>query len=75
MDGLAASLTREMTTIHKGVEAAFDQLEKHSTPIDYSADLGRIVKSLATVGDRLQAVAPYVAAWSWISERGMPART
>jgi hypothetical protein len=53
---LAGDLGREMTTIRKGVEAAFDQFEKIQQPPDYSADLGQIVQQLAHVGERLEAV-------------------
>ncbi|RVH97386.1 hypothetical protein CN205_36855, partial [Sinorhizobium meliloti] len=56
VEDLAANLTREMTTIRKGVETAFDQIERQGTPVDYSAELGRIVQSLTTVGERLKAV-------------------
>ncbi len=56
VEDLAADLSREMTTIRKGVEAAFDRFEGQSAPIDYSADLGRLVQSLNIVGERLQAI-------------------
>lgn len=56
VESASADLTREMTTIRKGVEAAFDQLERVGTPADYSADLGRIVQNLTTLNERLAAV-------------------
>lgn len=56
VEDLAGDLTREMTTIRKGVEAAFDQFEKFQQPPDYGPDLGRVVQHLAHVGERLEAV-------------------
>jgi len=56
VEKLARDMGGEMTVIRKGVEAAFDQFEKIGTPVDYSADLGRIVQGLATVDERLEAV-------------------
>ncbi|MGH6774309.1 DUF6118 family protein [Brucella tritici] len=56
IEDLAADLGREMTTIRKGVESAFDQFERQGAPVDYSADLGRMTQQLATVAERLQAV-------------------
>lgn len=56
VEDLAGDLGREMTTIRKGVEAAFDQFEKIQQPPDYGADLGQIVQHLAHVGQRLEAV-------------------
>ena len=56
VEDLAGDLSREMTTIRKGVEAAFDRFEAFGPPTDYSADLGRLVQGLAVVGDRLKAV-------------------
>jgi hypothetical protein len=53
VEDLLGDLTREMTTIRKGVEAAF---EKFQQPIDYGPDLGRIVQQLAVVGQHLEAV-------------------
>lgn len=56
IEDLAADLGREMTTIRKGVESAFDQFERQGAPVDYSAELGRMTQQLATVAERLQAV-------------------
>ncbi|MER8479152.1 hypothetical protein [Mesorhizobium sp. M1163] len=36
------------------METAFDQIERQGTPVDYSAELGRIVQSLTTLGERLK---------------------
>ncbi len=46
----------EMTIIRRGVEAAFDKFEKYRHPPDYSPDLGKIIKFLAVVENRLEAV-------------------
>ncbi len=56
VENLAGDLGREMTSICRGVEAAFDQFEKIQQPPDYGPDLGRIVQHLAHVGERLEAV-------------------
>lgn len=49
-------LGAEMTIIRRGVEAAFDQFEKYRQPPDYGPDLGKIIKFLAVVENRLEAV-------------------
>ncbi len=46
----------EMTIIRRGVEAAFDKFEKYRQPPDYGPDLGKIIKFLAVVENRLEAV-------------------
>ena len=56
VEDLAADLGREMTTIRKGVETAFDQFERQTAPIDYSADLGRMTQQLAQVAERLHGI-------------------
>lgn len=56
VEGLAGDLTREMTTIRRGVETALDQFERQGAPIDYSADLGQLTQGLALVAERLHAV-------------------
>ena len=48
IEDLAADLGREMTTIRKGVESAFDQFERQGAPVDYSAELGRMTQQLVT---------------------------
>jgi hypothetical protein len=56
VEKLSRDVGGEMTVIRKGVEAAFEEFEKHQAPPDYGPDLGRIVQQLAQVGERLQAV-------------------
>jgi len=56
VNGLAGDLTREMTTVRKGVEAAFEEFEKFQQPPDYGPELGRIVKQVAVVGQALDAL-------------------
>jgi hypothetical protein len=53
---LSDNLQLEMTTIRKGVEAAFDQLERRGTSIDYSADLGRISQQLSAMVERMEGL-------------------
>lgn len=56
VEGLAGDLTREMTTIRKGVEAAFEEFDRQGPPQDYKPELAQIVQQLAHVGERLQGV-------------------
>lgn len=56
MENLAADLTREMTTIRKGVEYTLDQMEQRGAPVDYSAELGRMNQNLAATNERLQGI-------------------
>jgi hypothetical protein len=56
VEDFAADLVREMTTIRKGVEAAFDDQEKRQQPIDYSADIALIIQSLLHVAQLLEAI-------------------
>lgn len=56
VEDLATDLRREMVTIRKGVEAAFDEFEKVGTPIDYRADLGNILEQLKGMSERVQGV-------------------
>ncbi len=56
IEKLSREIGGEMTVIRKGVEAAFDQFDRIGKPVDYSADLGRMVENLAQVGERLQAI-------------------
>ena len=56
LQDLSADLRREMTTIRKGVEAAFDQFEKIGMPIDYRADLGNMLGQLEELAERVHAV-------------------
>ena len=56
VDTLAGDLTREMTTIRKGVEAAFEEFDRHGPPQDYKPELAQIVQQLAHVAERLHGV-------------------
>ncbi|WP_225246632.1 MULTISPECIES: DUF6118 family protein [Agrobacterium] len=56
VESLAGDLTREMTTIRRGVETALDQFERQGAPIDYSADLSQLTQGLVLVTERLHAV-------------------
>ncbi|PYE29872.1 hypothetical protein C8J35_1283 [Rhizobium sp. PP-F2F-G38] len=56
MENLAADLTREMTTIRKGVEYTLDQMEQRGAPVDYSAELGRLTQSQVAMSERLQGI-------------------
>ena len=56
VDTLAGDLTREMTTIRKGVEAAFEEFDRQGPAQDYKPELAQIVQQLAHVGERLQGV-------------------
>lgn len=53
---LSNDLRREMATIRRGVEAAFDQFERQGAPIDYSPDLGRVTQQLSTMTERINAL-------------------
>lgn len=46
----------ETARLREGVAAALDRAEMVGTPVDYSADLGRLVQELATVSERLGAI-------------------
>ena len=56
VENLAADLKREMTTIRKGVEAAFEEFDRQGPAQDYKPELAQIVQQLAHVGERLQGV-------------------
>ncbi|QVQ38713.1 hypothetical protein KHQ08_18390 (plasmid) [Pseudochrobactrum algeriensis] len=56
VEGLAGDLTREMTTIRKGVEAAFEEFDRQGPVQDYKPELAQLVQQLAHVGERLQDV-------------------
>lgn len=56
IESLAGDLTREMTTIRKGVEAAFEEFDRQGPAQDYKPELAQIVQQLAHVGERLQGV-------------------
>ncbi|MBY0256878.1 DUF6118 family protein [Methylobacterium sp.] len=46
----------ETARLAEGMTAALDRAEMTGTPVDYSADLGRLVQELATVSERLGAI-------------------
>ena len=56
VENLASDLTREMTTIRKGVEYALDQLDQRGSPVDYSTELGRLSQNVAGLSERLSGV-------------------
>ena len=56
VESLAGDLTREMTTIRKGVEAAFEEFDRQGPAQDYKPELAQIVQQIAHVGERLQGV-------------------
>ena len=56
VESLATNLTREMTTIRKGVEYTLDQMDQRGVPIDYSTELGLLSQSVATLTERLQSI-------------------
>ena len=56
VEGLAGDLTREMTTIRKGVEAAFEEFDRQGPVQDYKPELAQLVQQLAHVAERLHGV-------------------
>ena len=56
VENLASDLTREMTTIRKGVEHALDHLDQRSAPIDYSGEIGRMSQDVAGMSERLAGI-------------------
>ena len=56
VESLAGDLTREMTTIRKGVEAAFEEFDRQGPAQDYKPELAQIVQQLAHVGERVHGV-------------------
>jgi hypothetical protein len=51
-----ARLGAEMTVIRRGLEAAFEQLDKIEAPQDYKPQLAQLVQALAAVSERLDGV-------------------
>ena len=51
-----AQIGAEMTVMRRGLEVAFDQLEKIEPAQDYKPQLAQLVQSLETVAQRLQGV-------------------
>ncbi len=56
VENLAADLKREMTTIRRGVEAAFEEFDRQGPAQDYKPELAQIVQQLARVGERVHGV-------------------
>ena len=56
VENLAADLKREMTTIRRGVEAAFEEFDRQGPAQDYKPELAQIVQQLAYVAERLHGV-------------------
>lgn len=56
VEHLAGDLTREMATIRKGVEAAFEEFDRQGPAQDYKPELAQIVQQLAYVAERLHGV-------------------
>ena len=51
-----AQIGAEMTVMRRGLEAAFDQLDKIGPPQDYKPELAQLVQQLAAVAERLHGV-------------------
>jgi hypothetical protein len=51
-----ARLGAEMTVIRRGLEAAFEQIDKIEPPQDYKPQLAQLVQALAAVSQRLDGV-------------------
>ena len=51
-----AQIGAEMTVMRRGLEAAFDQLEKIGPPQDYKPQLAQLVQALDSVAERLHGV-------------------
>lgn len=51
-----AQIAAEMTVIRRGLEAAFDQLDKIGPPQDYKPELAQLVQQFAGVAERLHGV-------------------
>jgi hypothetical protein len=51
-----AQIGAEMTVMRRGLEAAFDQLEKIEPAQDYKPQLAQLVQQLGVVAERLQGV-------------------
>ena len=51
-----AEISAEMTVMRRGLEAAFDQLEKIEPQADYKPQLAQLVQALDSVAERLHGV-------------------
>ena len=56
VERVGRELHAETVRVREGVTAALDRAEMTGTPVDYSADLGRLVQELATVSERLGTI-------------------
>ncbi|KAA9371170.1 DUF6118 family protein [Ochrobactrum quorumnocens] len=56
VDAVACDLGREMTIIRKGVEAAFEEFDRHGGVQDYNVELAQILKQLAEVAKIVQKI-------------------
>jgi len=56
VDALARDLSSEMTIIRKGVEAAFEEFDRHGVVQDYNIEIAQILKQLAQVAKILQNI-------------------
>ena len=56
VERVARAVQDETALLRDGVAAALEHAEAVGTPVDYSADLGRLVQELATVSERLGVI-------------------
>ena len=56
IEAQGAQIAAEMTVMRRGLEAAFDQLDKIGPPQDYKPELAQLVQQLAGVAERLHGV-------------------
>lgn len=56
IESQGAQIGAEMTVMRRGLEAAFDQLDKIGPPQDYKPELAQLVQQLAGVAERLHGV-------------------
>lgn len=63
-----AQIGAEMTVMRRGLEAAFDQLEKIEPAQDYKPQLAQLVQALDNVAERMAATMCWAPALSEISE-------
>ncbi len=56
VDALACDLSREMTIIRKGVEAAFEEFDRHGGVQDYNVELAQILKQMTEVAKIVQKI-------------------
>lgn len=56
VDAVARDLSREMTIIRKGVEAAFEEFDRHGGVHDYNTEIAQILKQLAQIAKILHKI-------------------